>query len=252
MTGTNGVALPGESNNLQSQGTNGQQQGSPPQPDWSEFSRSIEGMGESLASRLTQELGGRLDQLHQTVQDGTPQPQQPDPNAGFDFDAATPRQLYDHMMGQFNTMMESTITQVLDQALNPYAEQITNLRRDMVTDQGGREIERLQSQNKDFADWVPEMKALAQSHPSLSIAQVFRLAKSENPDKAKQLDTKYNPPPPPPPRPFSLGPSNQGGDGINPSPKPMTKEQAALDAYSQVSARHPGVLAALDNAFPGH
>lgn len=242
---------PGYSGN-QSQGGQGSDQGSPPQPDWAAFSRSIEDMGKNLGERLTNELGSRLDSLHQTVQDGTPVPVEPDPDAGFDFDAATPRQLYDHMRGRFESMMESTIQQVMEQALTPYAEQITGLRRDMVTDQGSREIDRLQASHKDFVDWVPEMKAVAQKHPSLSITEVFQLARSGNPDKAKQLDSKYNPPPPPPPRPFSLGPSSANqGQGGGAAPKPMSKNEAALDAYRQVQERHPGVLAALDSAFPG-
>lgn len=225
------------------------EQSSPQQPDWAGFATSIENMGATLSERLTQELGGRLDSLRQTVLDGTPEPVPVDPDAGFDFDAASPRQLHDHLMNKFSTMMEATIQQVMEQALTPYAEQITGLRRDMVTDQGSREIERLQSSNKDFADWVPEMKDLARKHPSLSITEVFSLAKGSNPQKASELNTKYNPPPPPPTRPFSLGPSSGGRDAPG-APAKMTKQEAVMDAYRQVSERHPGVLAALDDAFP--
>lgn len=256
MTYSNGNGGgPGQGTDRQGNGsTEGGQtreQSSPSMPDWAEFSRSIENMGSTLSSRLTEELGGRLDRLNQNVTDLTPEPPPVDPNAGFDFDVATNRQLYDHMMNQFNSMMENTIASVLDQTLTPYAEQITGLRRDMVTDQGSREIDRLQAQHKDFVEWVPEMKQLAQRHPSLSITDVYQLAKAQNPEKYKQLDSKYNPPPPPPPRPFSLGPSSQGQHNAGGSSKSMTKSEAALDAYRQVQERHPGVLAALDDAFPG-
>lgn len=254
MSQSNGGRDPGSPNvgGLPTSSGSDPGQGSPPQPDWAEFSRSIESMGSQLSSRLTEELGGRLDRLNNNVTALTPEPIPQDPNEGFDFDAATPRQLYDHMANQFHSMMENAISGALDQALGPYAEQITGLRRDMVTDQGSREIDRLQAAHKDFVEWVPEMKVLAQRHPSLSISQVYNLAKSENGEKAKQLDTKYNPPPPPPPRPFSLGPSSPGGSGSAAgAPKSMTKSEAALDAYRQVQERHPGVLAALDDAFPG-
>jgi hypothetical protein len=253
-SGNGGYGGPGQNSNQSgsTEGGSSNTPGSPSGPDWAEFSRSIENMGATLSERLTSELGGRLDRLNQNVTDLTPEPAPVDPNAGFDFDGSTPRQLYDHMMGQFTAMMENTISSVLDSTLAPYAEQITGLRRDMVTDQGSREIDRLQAAHKDFVDWVPEMKQLAQKHPSLSITEVYGLAKSSNPEKVSTLDKKYNPPPPPPVRPFSLGPSSQGqGSGGGNAPSRMNKQEAALDAYRQVQERHPGVLAALDDAFPG-
>src|SRR5215469_3461905 len=146
--GPGGPGGPGDQGNQQQQ-----QQQNGGQPDWAAFSQSISDMGTTLGDRLSQELGGRLDRLHQTVEDGRPQPQPVDPNAGFDFDAATPRQLYDHMTAQFTSMMENTIKSVLDNALGPYADEITGIRRDLATDQGGREIDRLEQQNKDFKDW---------------------------------------------------------------------------------------------------
>jgi len=250
FNGSSGGPQPGDNNQQQ------QQQQSPPpsngggQPDWEAFSRSIESMGDTLGQRLTQELGGRLDNLRQQVADSTPEPAPVDPNAGFDFDAATPRQLYDHMTQQFSDMMENTIAAVIEQALGPYAQEITGIRRDLATDQGTREIDRLSAANKDFADWVPEMKAASAKHPSLSITEVYNLVKASDPMKADELGKKYNPPPPPPPRPFSLGPSSTQGNNSQ-QPKVMDKNEAALDAWNQVNQRHPGVLAALDARFPG-
>jgi len=224
------------------------------QPDWASFSRSIDSMGERLGQRLTQELGTRLDGLRETVTHGFEagqEPPPPDPNEGFDFDSATPRQLYDHMLGQFQTMVDSVLEDTLSRVLEPYAQQISGLRGDFTRDKGEREISSLQAANKDFVDFVPEMKELSKAHPSLSLTEVYRLAKASNPDKAKELDAKYNPPPPPPPRPFSLGPSHSGSTGgTGQQRQPMTKQEAARAAWEEVSARHPGVLGALEDAFP--
>lgn len=250
--GGNGAAGPGGPGGLDNGAGGGAVGGN---PDWSGFERSIRDMGENLGARLTQELGSRLDTLRTTVDDGlNREPIAPpqDPNEGFDFDAATPRQLYDHMVDQFQSMMDTVLESTLSQVLAPYAEEISSLRGDVVRDRGNREIEGLQTKHKDFADFVPEMKELTKKHPSLSLTEVFQLARATNPTKAQELDKKYNPPPPPPARPFALGPSSSAGnttDG-NGRPRAMTKSEAAMDAFRQVNERHGGALGALEDAFP--
>lgn len=247
--GGNGAAGPGGPGGL------GNDAGGASTPDWSGFERSIRDMGDNLGARLTQELGSRLDTLRTTVDDGlNREPPMPevDPNEGFDFDAATPRQLYDHMVGQFQSMMDTVLENTLSQVLTPYAEEISSLRGDVVRDRGNREIEGLQSKHKEFADFVPEMKELTKKHPSLSLTEVFQLARATNPTKAQELDRKYNPPPPPPARPFALGPSSGAGNtaGADGRPRAMTKSEAAMDAFRQVNERHGGALGALEDAFP--
>ena len=224
--------------------------GSPPgSPDWGEFVSAIDRMGDQLGSRLEREIGGRLDQVRGTVEQGFAAPAEAAPQEDtFDFDVATNRQMYDMMLDRFQQIIDLKMEETLSRVLTPYAQEITGLRRDLSTDQGQREIDRLQASNKDYVDWVPEMKEIAGRHPTMSLSEVYIQAKGSNPDKAKALDARYNPPPTPPPRPFSLGPgSPQGSDqGL----RRMTKDEAAADAWRQVNERHGGVLGALEQAFP--
>lgn len=226
---------------------------SPGGPDWQEFVGAIDRMGDSLGSRLERELGGRLDQLRGSVdQASQAEPPPPSPEDGFDFDVATNRQMYDFMLDRFQQVIDAKLDDTLGRVLQPYAQEITGLRRDLSTDQGQREIDTLQRANKDYVDWVPEMKSVAARHPTLSLTEVYHLARGLDPTKAKELDTRYNPPPSPPPRPFALGPgSPQGSDRVPAGSRVMTKQEAIEDAWRQVNERHGGVLGALDQAFPG-
>ena len=65
-----------------------------------------------------------------------------------------------------------------------------------IEDLGGRfesknaneQIERTANSNKDFWEWSSEIKGLLKESPTLSVSRAYKLARSENPDKAKELD----------------------------------------------------------------
>lgn len=207
------------------------------QPDWKAYMDSLDS---KLGGEIEKTLGPKLDELNGIVRRAT---EVPEPPPEIDYEALTPGQLHAVVMEQTNAVVERAIAA----ALKPYAEQITGLRTDFATKSGTDEINRLSSAHKDYKDWVPEMKEAATKHPTMSYEEIYLHAKALNPAKAKELETKYNPPPPRPVRPFALGP---GSTPDSQTSKPMSKVEAGRAAWDQVNARHGGVLGALEDAFP--
>lgn len=53
------------------------------------------------------------------------------------------------------------------------------------------QIKELSTAHPDFWDWREEMAALVKSNPYLTPAQVFKLARIDNPEKVDELAKKY-------------------------------------------------------------
>lgn len=228
-------------------GTSGQQQTPAPvsngqgQPDWAAYIKTLDGLGD----KITGALGEKLDGLTTTVKNSTPPPPAPkDPLEGIDLNALEPAQLFELIQERTGSMIQKAI----DDALKPHAEHIVSLRNDLTTNQASTEITRLRAQHKDYEDWGKEMVDTLQAHPTLSLEQTYRLARSSNPTKSSELEAKYNPPAPRPPRPFSFGPGTAPGSKAEP---PMDRETAGRKAYEEVNARHGGALDALVSHFNG-
>lgn len=209
----------------------------PAGPDWATFTRSL--------GELNTALGGKLDTLVDQVKtlpaQMAPPPQDAPPP---DLETLTQTELASHIVGTISREVQKQI----ETALAPLMDQVTGLQTRVVSTDVNRDIERLRGEHKDFNDWKDEMVGLAKQHPTLGISQLYNLARSENAAKARELDTKYTPPAPPrPPRFGGLLPAGNGsgasGNGATP---PLSGRDAAVEAYREVSAKYPGVLAALE------
>lgn len=106
------------------------------------------------------------------------------------------------------------------------------------------QINTLASENPDYPEWKDEMIKISNENPTLSPVRVYRLAKLENPDKAKILAKKY------PSKSeiearnrskamfFNLPPS--GSDKGNGSK--LSREQAGDAALSEIVSRHGDIF----------
>lgn len=210
-------------------------------PDWSAFTKSLEGL--NLDSRISQKindaLGPRLDTLTNTVREASkPAPVEETPP---DFDAMGNGDLAAYVESRISSQIEAAI----QKALEPFASEIVGLKTGQVERDGKAAVADMQSKHKDFADFKDEMIALAQENPTLSIPRLYAIAKAENPTKAAELDAKYNPPPPKV-RPFTLS-STSFGRAPDAASRPLSKADASLSAAREVASRHPGVLRALED-----
>lgn len=204
----------------------------PPTIDWESWHKPI--------AAMTEQLGSKLDGLQETVRTATAPP--PVQEALPDLETMTNAELSAHIVSQvmkgFQTQLAEALKPVLDTAQQA---QVTASTVDL-----NRSIDQLKTQHKDFGDWKDEMIALAKTHPSLGVAELYTLAKGSHPEKAQQLHLKYNPPPPPrQPRFGGLIPGAPAGS--NGAVKPLSPQEASYQAYAEVQARHPDILAALGN-----
>lgn len=194
----------------------------PPTPNWREFLDGID--------KLNSSLGEKLDGIKGTVQENTrpPPPQPPD------YEGMSNVELVAHVTGSVQQMVQ----QAIQQALKPITDQMTSVQNEVVTTKGQITLKEMQAQHKDLSDWKDEMIALVGRHPTLSLQEVYQLARAGNNQKARQLDQKYNPPPPKP-RPY--GGLVPGANGAAREPV-LNGEAATKAAYREVSERHPGIL----------
>lgn len=200
---------------------------------WDKFAAGLEQLNESLAPRLDA-LRNDVTKLPDALRPPPPAETPPD------YESMTQSELAAHITGSVLKAVEQTITQ----ALQPVIERVDQTQQSHFKSTVEAEMSKLTADHKDFADWKPQMVELAKQHGTLGLADLYQLARARNPARAKELDAKYNPPPPPPTRWGGLTPAL---GGANNSAKPLSREDASREAYREVAARHPGVLAALEN-----
>src|SRR3990167_1333366 len=56
----------------------------------------------------------------------------------------------------------------------------------------GEQVEKTASDHKDFWEWSNEIKGVLKDNPTLTVRRAYALVRSENPEKAKEMDKKYN------------------------------------------------------------
>jgi hypothetical protein len=149
--------------------------------------------------------------------------------------------------GELVSHIMSSVTSAITDALKPVTDRLTAVQTSTAQDQGQRQISDMQAKHKDFIDWKDEMVRLVQTHPTLNLSQAYSLARSENPDKAKQLDARYDPPPPPAKPLWGGLVGALNGEASDSSPKKMDNHQATIEAYKETAEKYPGVLPALLN-----
>jgi hypothetical protein len=148
-------------------------------------------------------------------------------------------ELVNHIVGRINHDVQAAIAE----AMKPLSEQLSGLQNNVATTSVQSTINRMKSENKDFEDWKGEMVALARTHPTLDVPDLYALARAQNPSKASTLSEKYNPPAPRPTRFGGLTPAMNS----NANTPPLSRDDAGREAYREVQARFPGVLTALEN-----
>jgi len=173
--------------------------------------REMEGKLQQTTEQLTratnamqqqsQATTGQINTLMQAVQASrAPGQQQAAPAA-----PATPQMPSEEELSQmtevqkFQLMLDrvnDSLGTKLTEGFKPYGEQLQSIAQMTANDRAKASIDAAAAKYKDFWDWAEEIKAIGgrAEGRGLSIEQRYILAKGENPEKAKQLDVKYNPP----------------------------------------------------------
>lgn len=149
---------------------------------------------------------------------------------------------------EFMEVMNKKFEHALKEALKPISEGIDTSRRAATRAEIAAEVREIRSKHKDFDEWTEEIKAKLKSSPGLSPHDAYLLVRSSDPEKAKELDTKYNPKKDDPPLdsgangkkpPASYGggrPQSSGGGDEETPTGTMTQADAAQKAWEEVTA----------------
>ena len=105
-----------------------------------------------------------------------------DPDPEVDVERLSRSELVSHI----NRSLDKTIAK----ALKPVLDRLESTTTDAETDRVKREFEKAKDSHSDFMEWKDEMRDIITAHPDLSAERIYRLARSENPEKAKEIDDK--------------------------------------------------------------
>lgn len=185
--------------------------------------------------QVRDELEQKLKELEGSVK--APPKQEPEEDLSkVDLEGMSRTDLVNFITNQMSKKMEKILSGVQGK--------IENVSQQTRQSKLEQEIERLSEKHKDFYDWTDEMRSIHKKHPTMSVAEAYKLARTEDPDKAKKLDDKYKDPDPDPSSKDGKGgkDSKQTYGGMPPGtaktsqPTNMTKEQAIENAWNETMA----------------
>jgi hypothetical protein len=175
-----------------------------------------------------------------------PQKQEEKKVTDDDINTMTQAELVQHMFGGVRKMLDGVTERISKQV-----DEVTEVsHRTALT----MDINQFRGAHKDFDDWIPEIKEKINSVSGLSAQEAYTLVKAANPEKAKELDTKY----------ASIddvkgaskkgsfggmrpGQHSEGKDGnLDENKQDMTRTEAADKAWEEAFGDNP-VLAGEDN-----
>ena len=135
-----------------------------------------------------------------------------------------------------------TVEKGIDKKLSAVSEKIEGLGNDLESRDIKSEVNTLASDNKDFWDWKEEIRSIAAETPGISVARAYKLARTENPEKAKKLDEKYEP--------KEEDKKKTGFGGLTPTSS-RTGETTKMDKTSAAEAAWLDTMGELDEALVG-
>lgn len=140
-------------------------------------------------------------------------------------------------------LMQLVVTEVgkvVDDKLETVAGKLTETQQDINDTRLAGQLKELMNDHKDFLDWKPELAAIAKEHPTLSIDRIYKLAKIEDPEKAKELEEKYKDDKGKDKDKDFISLMPTGGAYDDSEEKP-TKEEAGNKAWDETVAQFPGI-----------
>jgi len=134
------------------------------------------------------ELKKLVENLQKGAKPGTNRADDDDDDDDDDID---PEDLDEIPAGKFRKALLTEVGKLLDGKLAEVSTGMQNLSRGIRTTELRGEAKELAGKHKDFEEWANEMNTLGKDNPKLSLKQLYTLARSEYPEKAKELDEKF-------------------------------------------------------------
>lgn len=92
---------------------------------------------------------------------------------------------------EFMAYMMNNFTGVLKNELKGVRDDLADTRTSSARERMARAIEAEREKHTDFDDWKDEMKVRLKKNPALTPSELYTLVRADNPQKAKELDGKY-------------------------------------------------------------
>jgi len=113
-----------------------------------------------------------------------------DPN--LDLDQLDRKEFMALLLSRFDERLSDVVGGVKKE----YDERLSTVSNSFHDDVASRELTNISGKHKDFYEWREEVQSLLKATPGLTLARAYTIARTENPEKAQELDKKYNPPEP--------------------------------------------------------
>jgi len=151
-----------------------------------EMGKTIKGLGMlvtqqgTAAAKMNDNLGKLIDSIKAGDLGGKPKEDPPDPDAINDLDNAA-----------LVPLVLSEVGKLIDTKFGEIGGRLDKTNQSITDDKIAGEFKRLVGTNPDLFEWSGEIKALNEKSPGLSIKQLYNLARSENEEKASEMDEKF-------------------------------------------------------------
>ena len=182
---------------------------------------------------IVQGLQGKFDTLSEHLANPAPAPT-PTPAvpsvSSADLETMSRTDFAEHLMNQ-------VVGRLQDDIIKPLTQKVGAVEEDTEKTKAQRLIDRASGEHKDFWDWKEEIGEEIRKNPYSDPEDAYLLVRAKNPDKASEMDKKYNPPEEEP-----EGDKPKGFGGLTPTSgqtapsENMTRDEAAEAAWNDTMA----------------
>jgi len=92
---------------------------------------------------------------------------------------------------QFADHIIKKVSMVVEKQLKTVSKSTADVKDEVARERVEKAVMEVAGKHPDFWDWSKEIKEIAEASPGISAARAYKLARMENPDKAKQVDEKH-------------------------------------------------------------
>ena len=152
---------------------------------------------------------------------------------------------------EFAAKLEETFAAKLEAALKPLQEQLVQTSNQQTVDKITQEAIRFAEKTPQMGEWEKEMMGIAEKNPTMSVPDIYLLARAKNPAKAAEMDAKYKDastttttttqakPPAAKKPPLAITPQSSSSEVTN---QRMSPDEAARDAWEKSVAKFGNVF----------
>jgi hypothetical protein len=207
-------------------------------PEFQELQKAIKGLG-TLVSQQTQQnakLQGNFSSLMEKLDSAI----EPGKGKGDDYlnDDDGEEAINDLDNNQLVKLVLGEVGKVIEEKVSGVVKKVDDTNQRFSDSEIKKQIVELGK--KDFFDWRDEMADIVKRNPGLQVSELYTLAREKNPEKAAELDTKYQEKKDDEDGSFlSLMPTSGATPGDN--DEKLTKEEASERAWQETIEEFPGL-----------